>query len=80
MFSAKFVRTASGEFDLSASTPIPQVSTLQLSHTHSGNNNEYKLQWNNDNIISLNYDRVRWKMIRLITDLCYIFSALVHLL
>ena len=53
------MRPISGEFDLTVSTPIPQVSTLQLSHTHSGNNNEYKLKWNDDNVVSLNYDRVR---------------------
>jgi hypothetical protein len=52
----------SGEFDLSASTPIPQVSTLEFKHSHTDNaadfNNEYSLKWN-DNAINLKYNRIR---------------------
>jgi len=29
-FSVKFVRTTAGEFDLTASTPIPQVSLIKV--------------------------------------------------
>jgi len=62
VFSVKFVRTMSGEFDLSASTPIPQVSTLEFKHSHTDNaadfNNEYSLKWN-DNAINLKYNRIR---------------------
>jgi hypothetical protein len=62
VFSVKFVCTMSGEFDLSASTPIPQVSTLEFKHSHTDNaadfNNEYSLKWN-DNAINLKYNRLR---------------------
>lgn len=53
------MRATSGEFELTALTAYPPISTLEMKHVHVGNVNEYKVKWNDDNVISLKYDRIR---------------------